>query len=95
MAQRDLSDLFFRLSRSAFRSRFYLKPRDREYVWTKGMDTVLGKIAEDGVDVSGGEWQSIAFPSSIAIIQSHKDVAPNRCVIIIVVVSWYSFKNFW
>ena len=40
MAQRDLSDLFFRLSRSAFRSRFYLKPKDREYVWTKGMDTV-------------------------------------------------------
>lgn len=40
MAQRDLSDLFFRLSRSAFRSRFYLKPKDREYVWTKGMNTV-------------------------------------------------------
>lgn len=40
MAQRDLSDLFFRLSRSAFRNRFYLKPKDREYVWTKGMDTV-------------------------------------------------------
>ena len=25
------------------------------------MDTVLGKIAEDGVDVSGGEWQRIAM----------------------------------
>lgn len=27
----------------------------------QGMDTVLGKIAEDGVDVSGGEWQRIAM----------------------------------
>ena len=27
----------------------------------KGMDTVLGKITEDGVDVSGGEWQRIAM----------------------------------
>ena len=50
MAQRDLSDLFFRLSRSAFRSRFYLKPKDREYVWTKGMDTVRrhAVISNDG-----------------------------------------------
>ena len=27
----------------------------------QGMDTVLGKITEDGVDVSGGEWQRIAM----------------------------------
>ena len=27
----------------------------------QGMDTVLGKIAEGGVDVSGGEWQRIAM----------------------------------
>lgn len=27
----------------------------------KGMDTPLGKIAEDGVDISGGEWQRVAI----------------------------------
>lgn len=40
MAQCDYSELFFRLSRSQFRSRFYLKPKDRDYVWAKGMETV-------------------------------------------------------
>ena len=37
---------------------------DVDYILEKlpqGMDTVLGKIAEDGVDVSGGEWQRIAM----------------------------------
>lgn len=32
--------LFDRLAKSAFRSRFYLKQKDKEYVWTKGMDTI-------------------------------------------------------
>ena len=59
MAQRDLSDLFFRLSRSQFRSRFYLKPKDREYVWTKGMDTVR-RHASDFVQ---GDWLPLSFPN--------------------------------
>ena len=33
-------DLFVRLSRSAFRSRFHLSEKDRQYVRTKGMDTI-------------------------------------------------------
>lgn len=41
MAQEyDLDGLFYRLSRSSFRSRFYLKQKDRDYVRNKGMDTV-------------------------------------------------------
>lgn len=31
----------------------------------KGLDTSLGKIAEDGVDVSGGQWQRIALARTI------------------------------
>ena len=31
----------------------------------KGLDTPLGKIAEDGVDVSGGQWQRIALARTI------------------------------
>ena len=40
------------------------EPSDLDNVLEKlpqGMDTVLGKITEDGVDVSGGEWQRIAM----------------------------------
>ncbi|HWJ24530.1 MAG TPA: DUF4186 domain-containing protein [Gemmatimonadaceae bacterium] len=43
---RDLDDLFAALDQSAFRRRFRLGPRDREYLRTKGMDVVLGH-AED------------------------------------------------
>lgn len=37
----DLNDLFERLGRSAFRQRFRLAARDRDYLEAKGMDTVL------------------------------------------------------
>lgn len=33
-------DLFLRLSRSSFRSRFHLSDKDKEYVRKKGMDTI-------------------------------------------------------
>ncbi len=36
----DLTDLFDRLSKSAFRSRFRLSASDREYVAAKGLDTI-------------------------------------------------------
>ncbi len=36
----DLSDLFDRLSKSAFRSRFHLSQKDRDYIAAKGMDTI-------------------------------------------------------
>lgn len=39
-AQYDFGDLFERLSRSAFRSGFCLKPKDIEYVNAKGMDVI-------------------------------------------------------
>jgi hypothetical protein len=41
-----LDDLFAALDQSAFRRRFRLGPRDREYLRAKGMDVVLGH-AED------------------------------------------------
>lgn len=31
----------------------------------KGLNTMLGKIAEDGVDVSGGQWQRIALARTV------------------------------
>ena len=46
--QYAFGDLFDRLSRSAFRSGFSLKPGDVEYVRTKGM-TVIRRHAEDFV----------------------------------------------
>ena len=33
-------DLFYRLSRSNFRSRFHLKPADLQYIQDKGMETI-------------------------------------------------------
>lgn len=44
----DFGDLFERLSRSAFRSRFRLKPVDKNYVMEKGID-VIRRHAEDFV----------------------------------------------
>jgi len=32
----------------------------------RGVDTPLGKIAADGVDISGGEWQRVAMARSLA-----------------------------
>ena len=42
----DLTDLFERLSRSAFRSRFHLSKKDKEYIAEKGLATIR-KHAED------------------------------------------------
>ena len=41
-------DLFYRLSRSKFRSRFYLNEKEKQYVHDKGMDTIR-RHAEDFV----------------------------------------------
>ena len=43
---RDLDDLFTALSRSPFRRRFRLGVREREYLESKGMDTVLAHAAD-------------------------------------------------
>lgn len=44
----DLTPLFARLSRSAFRSRFHLTEKDKAYVRAKGLDTIR-RHAEDFV----------------------------------------------
>ena len=44
----DLTDLFERLSQSAFRSRFHLSKKDKEYIAEKGLATIR-KHAEDFV----------------------------------------------
>ena len=44
----DLTELFERLSKSAFRSRFHLSERDKEYIAAKGLATIR-KHAEDFV----------------------------------------------
>lgn len=44
----DLTDLFERLSKSAFRSRFHLSKKDKEYIAEKGLATIR-KHAEDFV----------------------------------------------
>ncbi len=44
----DLTDLFERLSKSAFRSRFHLSKRDKEYIAEKGLETIR-KHAKDFV----------------------------------------------
>ena len=36
----DLTDLFNRLAKSTFRSRFHLSQKDRDYISTKGLDTI-------------------------------------------------------
>ena len=36
----DLTELFERLSKSAFRSRFHLSERDKEYIAEKGLETI-------------------------------------------------------
>lgn len=42
---RDLDELFERLGRSAFRSRFRLRPREREYLRSRGLEVVLEHAA--------------------------------------------------
>ncbi len=42
----DPADLFRRLARSRFRSRFHLSPRDRDYVCTKGLDAISRHAAD-------------------------------------------------
>ena len=44
----DLTELFARLSQSAFRSRFHLSKRDKDYIAEKGLATIR-KHAEDFV----------------------------------------------
>lgn len=44
----DLTDLFVRLSKSSFRSRFRLSAKDKEYVASKGLTTIR-QHAEDFV----------------------------------------------
>jgi Domain of unknown function (DUF4186) len=46
----SLDEVFARLANSAFRRRFRLAPRERDYMWAKGRETVLaharGFVAE-------------------------------------------------
>ena len=44
----DLTELFARLSKSTFRSRFHLSKRDKDYIAEKGLATIR-KHAEDFV----------------------------------------------
>ncbi len=46
---RELDEIFERLPRSSFRSRFSLGPKDRAYLDAKGMETVL-RHARDFID---------------------------------------------
>jgi hypothetical protein len=46
MCDRDLSPLFERLSRSVFRSSFYLNEKDKDYIRRKGWDKVRLNTAE-------------------------------------------------
>lgn len=41
-----LDDVFPRLARSAFRGRFHLGPREREYLASRGLPTILGHARE-------------------------------------------------
>lgn len=43
---RDLADLFLRLSRSKFRSSFYLNAADRSYIQAKGWDKMRSDTAQ-------------------------------------------------
>jgi len=43
---RDLDDLFDALSRSTFRSRFKLRPRERNYLTERGLPTILNHAAD-------------------------------------------------
>ena len=42
----DLTNLFTRLAQSDFRSSFHLKPKDREYIDKKGLDTIRQHAAD-------------------------------------------------
>lgn len=42
----DLTDLFNRLAKSPFRSRFHLSEADRDYIAKKGMDTIRQHAAD-------------------------------------------------
>ena len=42
----DLTDLFERLAKSTFRSRFHLTPKDKEYIAKKGMATIRKHAAD-------------------------------------------------
>lgn len=66
--------LFYRLSKSNFRSRFYLKQQDREYVWKKGMDTIRShaqdfvrtRLAPDVIPNDGKQTPMRGHPAFIA-----------------------------
>lgn len=40
MKEKELTNFFYRLSKSKFRSSFYLKNKDKEYIKNKGMDII-------------------------------------------------------
>ena len=48
MKEKELTNFFYRLSKSKFRSSFYLKNKDKEYIKNKGMD-IIKKHAYDFV----------------------------------------------
>ena len=49
MKEKELTNFFYRLSKSKFRSSFYLKNKDKEYIKNKGMD-IIKKHAYDFVE---------------------------------------------
>ena len=70
----DFADLFGRLSRSAFRSRFRLKPQDKKYVEEKGMavirqhaaDFVRKRLAPSSIPNDGRQTPMRGHPVFIA-----------------------------
>ena len=56
----DLTNLFEKLAKSDFRSRFYMSMKDREYIMEKGLPTIR-KHAEDllsGLLLQGASYSS-------------------------------------
>ena len=49
MKEKELTNFFYGLSKSKFRSSFYLKNKDKEYIKNKGMD-IIKKHAYDFVE---------------------------------------------
>ena len=64
--QDQFCDLFARLSRSNFRSRFHLKDKDIQYIREKGMDTIRSHASDF---VCEHVWLRLRFPMMVNKLQ--------------------------